>query len=101
MKSVLITGSNRGIGLGLVKKIASLTHPPEHIFATCRNPSNAKVNKKLGTKKLHKSVITHFHAKLLPFVSLQELQDLAKSHNNIHVVGFGKILQNYIYSFLF
>lgn len=60
MKSILITGANRGIGLGLVKKIASLANPPEHIFATCWNPSNAKVNKKLRTKKLNERVIIHF-----------------------------------------
>ena len=39
--SILITGSNRGIGLGLVKKFLQLDFPPKYIFATCRNPSQA------------------------------------------------------------
>ncbi|XP_067390495.1 C-signal-like [Emydura macquarii macquarii] len=34
--SVLVTGSNRGIGLGLVKQFLQLPNPPEWIFATTR-----------------------------------------------------------------
>ncbi|XP_065423846.1 C-signal-like [Chrysemys picta bellii] len=34
--SVLVTGSNRGIGLGLVKQFLELPNPPEWIFATTR-----------------------------------------------------------------
>ena len=37
-RSVLVTGSNRGIGLELVKQLASKT---QHLFATCRNPTKA------------------------------------------------------------
>ena len=40
--SVLITGGNRGIGLGLVKQLLQLDSPPQHIFATCRDPSRAE-----------------------------------------------------------
>uniref|UniRef100_A0A8C0IZZ1 C-factor-like n=1 Tax=Chelonoidis abingdonii TaxID=106734 RepID=A0A8C0IZZ1_CHEAB len=36
VKSVLVTGSNRGIGLGLVKRFLELPNPPEWIFATTR-----------------------------------------------------------------
>ncbi|XP_007440030.1 uncharacterized protein LOC103061394 isoform X2 [Python bivittatus] len=36
--SVLVTGSNRGIGLELVKQLARKSNPPEWIFATCRDP---------------------------------------------------------------
>ncbi|XP_026547576.1 estradiol 17-beta-dehydrogenase 2-like, partial [Notechis scutatus] len=32
--SVLVTGSNRGIGLGLVKRFLELRYPPEWVFAT-------------------------------------------------------------------
>ncbi|XP_003702515.2 SDR family oxidoreductase sniffer [Megachile rotundata] len=42
MKSILITGCNRGLGLGLVKHLAKLPQPPENIFATCRDRSKAK-----------------------------------------------------------
>lgn len=45
MCSVLITGANRGIGLGLVKHILSnQTFKVDNVFATCRNKGKAKVN---------------------------------------------------------
>lgn len=44
MCSVLITGANRGIGLGLVKHILSnQTFKVENVFATCRDIGKAKV----------------------------------------------------------
>lgn len=46
MKSILITGCNRGIGLGLVKCLVNTKKlkPPQHIFATCRNINEATVS---------------------------------------------------------
>lgn len=41
MKSVLITGCNRGIGLGLVQQLIKSKTPPEHIISTCRNIEKA------------------------------------------------------------
>lgn len=46
MKSILITGSNRGIGLGLVKALIKNRTIPKHIIATCRQPNQAKVRNK-------------------------------------------------------
>ncbi|XP_026670936.1 uncharacterized protein LOC108626842 isoform X2 [Ceratina calcarata] len=43
MKSILITGCNRGLGLGLVKHLVKQSQPPENIFATCRDANKAKV----------------------------------------------------------
>lgn len=43
MNSILITGCNRGLGLGLVKALVKLPKPPQHLFATCRNKDQAKV----------------------------------------------------------
>ncbi|XP_073984446.1 SDR family oxidoreductase sniffer isoform X2 [Rhodnius prolixus] len=57
MKSILITGSNRGIGLGLVKALIKNRTIPKHIIATCRQPNQAK-----------------------------ELQNLAESNKNIHIL---------------
>jgi len=37
-KSVLVTGTNRGVGLELVHQLADKC---EHVFAACRNPSEA------------------------------------------------------------
>jgi len=49
-KSVFITGTNRGIGLELVKQLIALPHPPKHIFATCRHPEDAKELQELPAK---------------------------------------------------
>ncbi|KAI8118914.1 C-factor [Lucilia cuprina] len=57
MNSILITGCNRGLGLGLVKALVKLPKPPQHLFATCRNKDQAK-----------------------------ELQELASQNSNIHIV---------------
>ena len=40
-KSVFITGSNRGIGLELVKQLVDQT---DHLFAGCRSPNLAEVS---------------------------------------------------------
>lgn len=58
MNSILITGSNRGLGLGLVKQLLASSKPTKHIFATCRNPDNA-----------------------------QELNDLKAKHDNLHILS--------------
>ncbi|XP_017852689.1 C-factor isoform X2 [Drosophila busckii] len=57
MNSVLITGCNRGLGLGLVKAFMRLPEPPQHLFTTCRNVEQAT-----------------------------ELTELAKQHPNIHIL---------------
>lgn len=44
MKSILITGCNRGLGLGLVKALTALPKPPQHLFTTCRNLEKATVS---------------------------------------------------------
>ncbi|KAH8267255.1 hypothetical protein KR026_004262 [Drosophila bipectinata] len=61
MNSILITGCNRGLGLGLVKALVGLPQPPQHLFTTCRNREVAK-----------------------------ELEELAKNHSNIHILEIGK-----------
>ena len=43
MNSVLITGSNRGLGLGLIQHLLKLPNSPKYLFATCRNPEKAEV----------------------------------------------------------
>ncbi|XP_019344546.1 uncharacterized protein LOC102570910 isoform X2 [Alligator mississippiensis] len=55
--SVLVTGSNRGIGLELVKHFVRKPNPPDVIFATCRDPAGAQAEelKKMASK--HSKVI--------------------------------------------
>lgn len=38
--SVLVTGTNRGLGLGFIKQLADKTN---HLFAGCRSPKDAEV----------------------------------------------------------
>lgn len=45
MNSILITGCNRGLGLGLVKSLVKIQNPPKFIFATCRDLNKADVSK--------------------------------------------------------
>ncbi|XP_043914996.1 C-factor-like [Protopterus annectens] len=53
--SVLITGTNRGIGLQMVKGFALLSQGPEVIIAATRNPGNAKELQAVAAKfpKVH------------------------------------------------
>ncbi|XP_018430259.1 PREDICTED: uncharacterized protein LOC108802912 [Nanorana parkeri] len=50
IRSVLVTGSSRGIGLELVKTFLRKRNPPEHVFAACRNPETAQELKSLTSK---------------------------------------------------
>ncbi|KAG8437718.1 hypothetical protein GDO86_008432 [Hymenochirus boettgeri] len=38
LRTLLITGSNRGIGFEFVQKFVNMQNPPQKIFATCRDP---------------------------------------------------------------
>ncbi|NP_001264047.1 uncharacterized protein LOC415664 isoform 1 [Gallus gallus] len=41
-RCVLLTGSNRGIGLELVRQLLGGPQPPTHVFATCRDPEGPR-----------------------------------------------------------
>ncbi|NXE27763.1 GSFK dehydrogenase, partial [Ardeotis kori] len=57
--SVLVTGANRGIGLGFVRNLLAMPDPPKWVFATCRDPKGQRA---------------------------QELQNLASKHPNLVIV---------------
>ncbi|KAM5138875.1 C-signal-like [Mantella aurantiaca] len=59
IRNILLTGSNRGIGLEFVQQFLKVSPPLQHIFATCREP-NAEQS--------------------------QALQNLAKKHSNIVIL---------------
>nr|XP_021396741.1 uncharacterized protein LOC110476260 [Lonchura striata domestica] len=60
VRSLLVTGANRGIGLGLVQHFLRMPNPPQWIFATCRDPKGQRA---------------------------QELQNLASKHPNIIIIS--------------
>ena len=41
VKTVLVTGANRGIGLEFVRQFLSAPTPPEHLIATYRDPNTS------------------------------------------------------------
>ncbi|KAM7010948.1 uncharacterized protein RBU47_007061 isoform 2-T2 [Passerculus sandwichensis] len=59
VRSLLVTGANRGIGLGLVQHFLRMPNPPQWIFAGCRDPKGQRA---------------------------QELQNLASKHPNIIII---------------
>ncbi|XP_005526335.1 PREDICTED: C-factor-like [Pseudopodoces humilis] len=59
VRSILVTGANRGIGLGFVQHFLRMPKPPQWIFATCRDPKGQRA---------------------------QELQNLASKHPNIIII---------------
>lgn len=48
VRTVLLTGSNRGIGLELVKQLLGAPRPPAWIFATCRDPEGPRAQVSAG-----------------------------------------------------
>ncbi|XP_051485361.1 C-factor-like isoform X5 [Apus apus] len=60
VRSVLVSGANRGIGLGLVRQLLGLPNPPQWVFAGCRDPKGQRA---------------------------QELQELASKHPSLVVVA--------------
>ncbi|XP_027554162.1 uncharacterized protein LOC113974839 [Neopelma chrysocephalum] len=59
VRSLLVTGANRGIGLGLVQHFLKMPNPPQWVFAGCRDPKGQRA---------------------------QELQNLASKHPNLVIV---------------
>ncbi|XP_072202786.1 C-signal-like [Excalfactoria chinensis] len=59
VRSALVTGANRGIGLGFVRHLLALPNTPEWVFAGCRDPKGQRA---------------------------QELQQLASKHPNLVIV---------------
>ncbi|KAH0619580.1 hypothetical protein JD844_000303 [Phrynosoma platyrhinos] len=57
--SVLVTGSNRGIGLGLVRQLLGKNNHPEKIFATCRDPEGP------GAQNLRNLAAKHQEVKII------------------------------------
>uniref|UniRef100_A0A8C3Q8F2 Uncharacterized protein n=1 Tax=Geospiza parvula TaxID=87175 RepID=A0A8C3Q8F2_GEOPR len=55
VRSVLVTGANRGIGLGFVQHFLRMPNPPQWIFAGCRDPKGQRELQNLASK--HPNII--------------------------------------------
>ncbi|XP_073514423.1 C-signal-like [Phyllobates terribilis] len=55
--SVLVTGSNRGIGFELINKFLCRSQPPQKIFATCRNPEGARSEELRNLASKHSNIV--------------------------------------------
>ena len=42
VRSVMVTGANKGLGLEFIKQMLAFPSPPEVLIATCRDPGAAK-----------------------------------------------------------
>ena len=66
MKSILITGANRGIGLGIVKELVSSSSSPELIFAGYRDENKSQVI------AINRVFLCHAFKSILGIVQLSE-----------------------------
>ena len=95
MKSIIITGSNSGIGLEAAKKMAEIA-PDEQIILACRNPESAqKAVDDIRAKSGHKN-IKYMHLDLGSLKSIREFKEqfAADKHNTIISLVNNAGLQN-------
>ncbi|XP_046552390.1 C-factor-like isoform X2 [Haliotis rubra] len=56
-RSVFITGSSSGIGLELVRQLVNLSHRPQHLLASCRDPSSDEARQLQDIAAAHPEVV--------------------------------------------
>ncbi|KAJ6666041.1 hypothetical protein lerEdw1_000945 [Lerista edwardsae] len=56
-RSVLVTGTNQGMGLELVRQLAGKTNAPERIFATCLYPEGPRAQELKNLAAKHQGVV--------------------------------------------
>ncbi|KFM72224.1 putative oxidoreductase, partial [Stegodyphus mimosarum] len=57
VKSVFVTGANRGIGLEFVRQLVALPIPPRYVFATYRNPDTIQALKDIKSSSKNSEVV--------------------------------------------
>nr|XP_013804073.1 PREDICTED: 11-cis retinol dehydrogenase-like [Apteryx mantelli mantelli] len=57
VRSALVTGTNRGIGLEIVKQLLQMPNPPEWIFAACRDPKGERAQELQHLASKHPSLV--------------------------------------------
>ncbi|XP_078083642.1 C-signal-like [Mustelus asterias] len=73
-RSVLVTGSNRGLGLELLRQLAQAEPPPRYLFAGCRDPESPRAQD-LGNLAKRFSNIEVLKLDVDDFGSIQECAD--------------------------
>ena len=72
IRSILVTGANRGIGLGIVKEYLKLDIPPVHLIATFRDPGCSEELLKIAEEN------DRVHALQLDVAHVEEHPDFVK-----------------------
>ncbi|XP_010193095.1 PREDICTED: uncharacterized oxidoreductase C663.06c-like [Mesitornis unicolor] len=57
VRSLLVTGANRGIGLGLVQHFLGRPKPPEWVFAGCRDPKGQRAQELQNLVSRHPNLV--------------------------------------------
>uniref|UniRef100_A0A8C3QWX4 GSFK dehydrogenase n=1 Tax=Cyanoderma ruficeps TaxID=181631 RepID=A0A8C3QWX4_9PASS len=57
VRSVVVTGANRGLGLGFVQHFLRMPKPPQWIFATCRDPKGQGAQELQNLASKHPSLV--------------------------------------------
>ncbi|XP_065589457.1 C-signal-like [Cyrtonyx montezumae] len=57
VRSALVTGANRGIGLGFVQHLLALPNKPEVVFAACRDPKGQRAQELQKLASKHRSLV--------------------------------------------
>uniref|UniRef100_A0A2L2XY92 C-factor n=2 Tax=Parasteatoda tepidariorum TaxID=114398 RepID=A0A2L2XY92_PARTP len=95
LKSVFVTGANRGIGLEFVKQLVKLPEPPSVIFASCRDPTKAEELKKISESNSSVKIIQmdiKDHDKF-PQIRQQLEQEISKDGLNLLINNAGLLVQ--------
>ncbi|KAK9959017.1 hypothetical protein ABG768_011106 [Culter alburnus] len=80
--SVLVTGSNRGIGLELVHQLVNSPSSPLQIFAGCRDPNGPKAQELQELAQKHQDVITVVQLDTDSVTSITEASKLVEARLN-------------------
>ncbi|KAM8799265.1 C-signal-like [Eudromia elegans] len=57
IRSVLVTGANRGLDLELVRQLVQMPNPPERVFAACRDPKGERAQELQRLASKHPSLV--------------------------------------------
>ncbi|KAM4614550.1 C-signal-like [Discoglossus pictus] len=88
---ILVTGSNRGIGLELVRQLLLQPNPPKQIFATCRDPRSPQ-NKKLNDLAAENPSVVVVKLEATDPASIKEATKEVGKHLNGH--GLNVVINN-------